>query len=220
MTLWVVTLIYTSGHDSLKLMLTCRALFLTAITAFFPGALSTGAAVSHPGPFVPLCTRITFTASYLAEAAPGEGPGFVFTIKNDTNKEIKLAKPVPSSAHWYAHVGSKWLWRASSGSGGSFVDAYNEKGQVFAYQPKTAPTHPEYLTIPAHASQEWTETVRNHPSLTYRPSCAICNNPGEHEYRAVFAYAYVPHAQEHAEGLLPCGLRSEPVVMPPFRGAK
>jgi hypothetical protein len=191
----------------------CKAILAASMAV----AVSTGQAVTrHPGPYVPLCSHITLTASYLVEAEPGKGPGFVFVIKNDTNKNIRLAEPVPSSAHWYAHVGSKWLWRASSGSGGSFVDAYNEKGEVFAYQPKEPPAHPEYLTVPAHASQEWTETVREHPAIAYRPGCAICNYPGEHEYRAVFAYAYLPHPQEHADGLLTCGLRSEPVVMPPL----
>ncbi|QNI30714.1 hypothetical protein H7849_16465 [Alloacidobacterium dinghuense] len=194
-------------------MSTSKAIF----TALIAITVSTGRAVTHhPGPYVPLCSHITLTANYLAEAEPGKGPGFVFVIKNDTNKEIRLAEPVPSSAHWYAHVGTKWLWRASSGSGGSFVDADNEKGEVFAYQPKDPPQHPQYIAIAPHASHEWTETVHDHPAIAYRPSCAICNNPGEHEYRAVFAYAYVPHPQEHAEGLLACGLRSEPAVMPPL----
>jgi len=196
-----------------------RSIFVLAAALPVLSALSisTGSATTHhPGPYMPLCSHITLTASYLVEAEPGKGPGFVFVIKNDTNKEIRLAEPVPSSAHWYAHVGQKWLWRASSGSGGAFVDAYNEKGQVFAYQPKQPPQNPEYMTVPAHATHEWTETVRDHPSIAYRPSCAICNYPGEREYRAVFAYAYVPHPEEHAESLLPCGLRSEPVVMPPL----
>jgi len=197
-------------------MIKCRTPF-AAVVILAGLAVSTGNAVTrHPGPFVPLCSHITLTASYLAEAEPGTGPVFLFVIKNDTNKEIRLAEPVPSSAHWYAHVGQKWLWRASSGSGGSFVDAYNEKGEVFAYQPKALPTHSAYMTIPAHGSHEWTQTMRDHPAIAYRPSCAICNNPGENEYRAVFAYAYVPHPQEHAGELLPCGLRSTPVVMPPL----
>jgi hypothetical protein len=195
----------------------CKAIFVAAITALTVMAVSTGRAVTHhPGPYVPLCSHIDLSASYLADAEPGKGPGFVFVIKNDTNKDIRLAEPVPSSAHWYAHVGEKWLWRASSGSGGSFVDAYNEKGEVFAYQPKEPPQHPEYMTVPAHGSHEWTETVHDHPSIAYRPSCAICNYPGEREYRAVFAYAYLPHPQEHTDGLLACGLRSTPVVMPPL----
>jgi hypothetical protein len=177
-------------------------------------------AMRHPGPSVPLCSHITLSASYLAQSEPGKGPGFLFVIKNDTNKDIRLADPVPSSAHWYAHVGSKWLWRASSGSGGSLVDAYNEKGEVFAYQPKELPAHAAYMTIPAHGSHEWTQSMHDHPAIAYRPSCAICNNPGESEYRAVFAYAYVPHPQEDANGLLTCGLRSAPVVMPPLPASK
>lgn len=184
-------------------------------------AAPTGSAVTHhPGPYVPLCSRITLTASYLAEAEPGKGPGFLFVIKNDTNKDIRLAEPVPSSAHWYAHVGQKWLWRASSGSGGSLVDAYNEKGEVFAYQPKELPQGAKYMLVPAHGSQQWTQTMLDHPAIAYRPSCAICNNPGENEYRAVFAYAYVPNSQEHVDGLLACGLRSSPVVMPPLALSK
>lgn len=165
---------------------------------------------------MPLCSHIELKASYLAEPQPGKGPGFLFVIMNDTNKEIRLAEPVPSSAHWYAHVGSRWLWRASSGSGGSYVDALNEKGAVFAYQPKHAPEHPSYMTIPPHSSKEWSASMRENPAIAYRPGCAICNYPGEREYQAIFAYAYVPHPEEHAEGLLPCGLRSRPVVMPPL----
>lgn len=187
---------------------------LIALTSI---AVSSGSPVTHhPGPYVPLCSHISLTASYLAEAEAGKGPGFLFVIKNDTNKEIRLAQPVPSSTHWYAQVGHKWLWRASSGSGGTLVDAYNEKGEVFAYQPKTTSQDPEYLSIPAHASHEWAQTMSDHPSLAYRPGCAICNYPGEHEYRAIFAYAYLPPPQEHTEGLLACGLRSKPVVMPPL----
>jgi hypothetical protein len=202
-------------------MIKRKIFFIAAIAALSGLAISTGRAVTpHPGPYVPLCSHIALTASYLGEAEPGEGPGFLFVIKNDTNKEIRLAEPVPTSAHWYAHVGQKWLWRASSGSGGSLVDAYNEKGAVFAYQPKEAPQHAAYMTIPAHGSQEWTQTMRDHPAIAYRPGCAICNNPGENEYRAVFAYAYLPHPQEHAEGLLACGLRSAPVVMPPLAASK
>jgi hypothetical protein len=190
--------------------------FALAATLSVLSTSADSAVTHHPGPYVPLCSHISLSASYLAEAEPVKGPGFLFVIKNDTNKDIRLALPVPSSAHWYAHVGAKWLWRASSGSGGSFVDAYNEKGEVFAYQPKNPPQNPEYMIVPAHASHEWTETMHDHPEIAYRPGCAICNYPGEREYRAVFAYAYVPHPQEHAEALLPCGLRSSPVVMPPL----
>ena len=43
----------------------------------------------------------------------------------------------------------------------------------------------------------------------------MCNYPGEREYQAVFAYAYLPGPGEHAPDLLQCGLRSDPVPMPP-----
>ncbi len=68
----------------------CKAIF-AALAAM---AVSTGEAVTHhPGPYVPLCSHIALTASYLAEAEPGNGPGFVFVIRNDTNNNIRLADP-------------------------------------------------------------------------------------------------------------------------------
>lgn len=205
-------------------MTKCKVFLAAAIAVLSAASVSTGSAVTHhPGPYLPLCSRISLTASYLAEVGGetglGKGPGFVFVIKNDTNSEVRLAVPVPSSSHWYAHVGERWLWRASSGSGGSLVDADREKGEVFAYQPKELPQNVEYMTVPAHGTHEWTESMRDHPEIAYRPGCAICNNPGEREYRAVFAYAYVPHPQQHEDNLLTCGLRSMPVVMPPLPDA-
>ncbi|HEX3470105.1 MAG TPA: hypothetical protein VHT28_02875 [Silvibacterium sp.] len=174
------------------------------------------AVVHRPGPTMPLCPRqISFKASYLVETVPGGGPSFLFRIENGTAKPIMLAEPVPSSAHWYARVGNRWLWRASSGAGGSYVDAVNEKGPVFAYQPKSPPAQPKYITVPAHGNYEWTAGEHEIPALSYRPSCALCNYPGEHEYEAVFAYAYLAPAQERKDGLLACGLRSNLVPMPP-----
>jgi hypothetical protein len=182
----------------------------------FSFASAVSAAAHAPGPTVPLCSaQIVFTANYLAEDKPGEGIGFLFHIENNTAKAIKLEEPVPSSSHWYARVGTKWLWRASSGMGGSFVDAVNERGPVFAYRPKTAPANPKYITVPARGNFEWVEREHENPALAYRPSCAICNYPGEHEYKAVFAYAYLPPDQEDAPDLLACGLRSNLVIMPP-----
>lgn len=180
------------------------------------------AASAHsPGPTVPLCSRqIVFTASYLAETKPGEGIGFLFRIENGTAQPIELAEPVPSSAHWYAQVGNRWLWRASSGLGGSYVDAINERGPLFAYQPRNAPADPKYITVPARGNYEWVERENDNSALSYRPSCAICNYPGEHVYKAVFAYAYLPAPQEHAPSLLTCGLRSNLVIMPPKSGSK
>jgi hypothetical protein len=177
-------------------------------------AVYPSAATRHPGPYVQLCSRqIVFTASYLAQLPTG--PGFLFRIDNKTSKPIRLAQPVPSSAHWYARVGNKWLWRASSGSGGSYVDAINERGPVFAYQGKDSDTDPAYLTVSAHGHYEWTTSEHDNPALAYRPGCEHCNYPGEHEYKAVFAYAYLPPAGQKDENLLRCGLRTPLIDMPP-----
>jgi len=107
------------------------------------------------------------------------------------------------------------MWRASAGRGGALVDALREKGPMFAYRPAAPPEHAQYLTVPAHGAQEWMVPMRDDPAIAYKPSCARCNYPGETEYQAVFAYAYLPNAGEHAPDLLRCGLRSAPVPMPP-----
>jgi hypothetical protein len=165
------------------------------------------------------CSGVTLTASYLAEARPGAGPGFLFRIENHTTKEIRLAEPVPSSTDWYARVGERWMWRASAGTGGSLVNALQPKGPMFAYRPATPEQDPKYLTVPAQGAQEWTEAMRDDPAIAYRPRCGHCNYPGETEYRAIFAYAYLPSdwsgADERVSGLVRCGLRSAPVPMPP-----
>jgi len=169
----------------------------------------------RPGPYVTQCAGVTLRAHYMAEAGTDAGPGFSFHIENKTAKDIRLEMPVPSSAHWYARVGSRWLWRASAGRGGALVNALIENGPMFAWQPATAPEHPEYLTVAARGSQDWVVPMRDDPAIQYRPSCARCNYPGEREYQAIFAYAYLPNAEEHAPELLRCGLRSAPVPMPP-----
>lgn len=187
-----------------------------------PALAHTGAAIHHPGPYVPLCSKqIVFSASYLAESKPGDGPSYLFQIENKTGEAIRLAEPVPTSAHWYAHVGSKWLWRASSGSGGSYVDAVNERGAVFAYQPKNGAADPAYITVPAHGTYEWTAGEHENAALAYRPGCERCNYPGERDYKAVFAYAWLPPegSGKKDEGLLRCGLRTGLVDMPPKSAA-
>jgi hypothetical protein len=167
------------------------------------------------GPYVERCVGVTLSASYLAESGPGAGPGFQFRLENHTSREVRLAAPVPSSAHWFARVGNRWLWRASAGQGGALVDALRPNGRMFAYTPPAPPTHPEYFTVPAHGFRQWHESMLNNPTIDYRPGCPLCNYPGESDYQAVFAYAYIPHREEHAGALLPCGLRSAPVPMPP-----
>jgi hypothetical protein len=173
----------------------------------------------HPGPYVSQCTGITLSASYLSEAIPGLGPGFQFRIDNHTAHDIRLEQPVPSSTHWYALVGSRWYWRASAGTGGALVNALSEHGPMFAYRPLSPPARPVYLIVPARGSEQWIESMLDNPAIAYRPSCAHCNYPGESQYQAVFAYAYLPAPQEHAPGLLRCGLRSQPVPMPPHEKA-
>jgi hypothetical protein len=175
----------------------------------------------QPGPYVPLCSKqIVFSASYLADLQTESGPGYLFTIENHTARPIRLAEPVPSSAHWYAMVGNKWLWRASSGYGGSFVDAINQRGPLFAYQPRSAATDPHYITVPAHGKVQWTSGEHDNPALAYEPSCSHCNYPGERQYKAVFAYAYLPPPGHPVKNLLACGLRTGLVDMPPKPRAK
>jgi hypothetical protein len=169
---------------------------------------------------IPLCSAVTLSASYLAEVAPGRGPGFRFTLVNKTSRAIKLAEPIPSSSHWYARVqlsakdGSRarWMWRASNGAGGSLVNAENERGPVIVYPVDNAEV--KVVTVAPRQSRVWIESPEENPVLEYKPGCAQCSYPGESEYQVIFAYAYQPSAGREA-GLLPCGLRSVPVPMPP-----
>ena len=86
---------------------------------------------------------------------------------------------------------------------------------MFAWRPAAPAADPQTMTIPAKGSQQWIESMRDDPAIAYRPRCTYCNYPGEREYQAIFAYAYVPSAEERAPDLLRCGLRSDPVPMPP-----
>jgi hypothetical protein len=169
----------------------------------------------RPGPYVFPCAGVSLRANYVAETGANAGPGFAFHIENKTGKDIHLEQPVPSSAHWYARVGIRWMWRASAGRGGALVDALRETGPMFAYRPAAPPEHADYLTVPAHGSEDWVVPMRDDPAIQYRPSCARCNYPGEREYEAIFAYAYLPNPDERVPDLLRCGLRSTPVPMPP-----
>jgi hypothetical protein len=164
------------------------------------------------------CSGVTLTGAYLAETAPGEGPGFLLVIANQTNQPIKLAKPVPTSAHWYAQSGQgPWLWRASSGSGGALADALREHGPLLAYPPAPVDPGPDrYLAVGAHGTLELVESMRSNPILRFRPGCQHCSNPQDERYRAVLAYAYLPGPELAGQGLLECGLRSGPIVMPPL----
>lgn len=192
-----------------------RFLVPALLAGLLTGTTDAAANVSMADSVVLPCRDIRLTASYLAEAAPGGGPGFLFRIENETGRTIRLAMPVPSSAHWYARVGNRWMWRASAGRGGTLVNAERENGAMFAYRPDRLPQDPQYLTVAAHGAQQWIATMRDDPAIAYRPSCRMCNYPGEHEYQAVFAYAYLANPEEREPDLLRCGLRSTPVPMPP-----
>lgn len=164
---------------------------------------------------VPPCHDITLSASYLADLGDGKGSGFQFLLVNHTAREIRMMEPVPSSSHWYALTQGRWLWRASSGGGGSLIDATNERGPVAAYQSLAGGVSRESFAVKPHETRRWLESEVENPVLEYKPGCPICSYPGERQYRVVFAYALLPADKENREGWLTCGLRSNPVPMPP-----
>ena len=172
-----------------------------------------GTAAARPVRSVPLCSGVTLSANYLATVGD-RGSGFRFTVTNKTSRAIKLAEPIPSSSHWYARSQGRWLWRASSGAGGSLVDAGNVHGRVAVYPELAGKSQETWVTLQPHQSREWTESQQENPVLAYKPGCAQCSYPGESEYYVVFAYAYLASGGEQS-GQLPCGLRSAPVPMPP-----
>jgi hypothetical protein len=176
-------------------------------------ACSGSSAPAGPVRSVPICSGITLAASYLA-VAHDQSPGFRFVLYNRTSRAIKLAEPIPSSSHWYARLHGRWLWRASSGAGGSLADARNEQGRVVVYPGDPNKGETEWITLPAHKSRQWIETQQENPVLRYQPGCAMCSYPGESQYRVVFAYAYLAAASTQP-GSLACGLRSAPVPLPP-----
>jgi hypothetical protein len=130
-----------------------------AIVALLSAAVAGNAAVRS----VPICAGITLSASYLAAVGNDQAPGFQFTLKNDTAHEIKLAEPVPSSSHWYARTDGRWMWRASSGSGGSLLDAGNPRGRVMVYPASAGEA--SVFTVPPHQSKQWTSTQQENPVL-------------------------------------------------------
>ena len=191
-----------------------------AWSSFLLPAVISAAPRSRQPEAVPQCTGVTLSAAYLAQVTPVEGPGFLLVIANNTDQPIKLARPFPSSAHWYAQAGQgRWLWRASTGSGGALVNALAERGPLLAYAaPPTSAQPGQYLTVSPKSRLEVAESMRSSPILRFRPGCERCKNPGDERYRAVLAYAYLPGPRSGSEeqGLLPCGLRSGPIVMPPL----
>ena len=187
--------------------------FLLLASLCLCSGLADSSVSSKPVSSIPICSGVSLSANYLASVGPEQVPGFRFVLVNQTGREIKLAQPVPSSSHWYARTHGRWLWRASNGAGGSLLDAGNEHGRVVVYAPPPG-AETTILTLPPHQSREWTQSQRENPVLEYKPGCPICSYPGEREYQVVFAYAYLAGASQPA-GLLPCGLRTAPVPMPP-----
>lgn len=188
-------------------------LLLTALLSAHQGV----AAAPNPELQVAPCAHVSLSASYLAELRPGAGPTYHFRLSNESDHAIILARPVPSSAHWFTRDGDHWYWRASAGGGGSLVDAMAANGKMFVYH-AVRPIEPsQILKVAAHSVTEWEEGAKENPALEFKPSCSICNHPADREFRAVFAYAYLPLPQDRLLGLLPCGIRSSPVDVPPLR---
>ena len=113
-------------------------------------------------------------------------------------------------------AGGHWLWRASSGEGGSLVNAFREKGEVFAERAPAIGPKPTTRIIAPHSTYSWSVFTAQMPALRYRPGCQHCSYQGEEQYQAVLAYAYLPPDNDSSMPFLSCGLRSEPVVMPPL----
>ncbi len=166
------------------------------------------------------CSDVTLHAAYLAEERRGQGSGFFLQIQNKRNRVIAVPDPVPLSVHWYAAKAGQWLWRSSSGSGGSLVNARRERGPLFAARAPRQAAEPVLRTIAAGSTYSWTIFSSQAPALQYHPGCERCNYQGEEQFRAVLAYAYLPASDQEASSLLNCGLRSNPVVMPPLTDPK
>ena len=187
------------------------------LLCFLGNLLPSEAESRHRGyPVVPQCRDVVLTAAYLAEEKPGSGPGFYLQIENRRNEPISIVDPTPLSVHWYARSGGRWLWRASSGEGGSLVNALSEKGPLFAERANASAEQPGVRTIAPHSTYSWSVFSGQTPALRYRPGCQHCTYQGEEQYQAVLAYAYLPTVAASSSPLMRCGLRSEPVVMPPL----
>ena len=161
------------------------------------------------------CKGVRFSAAYLVEERPGQGPGFLLTVTNERAVPIAIPDPAPLSVDWYVEQGRSWSWRSSSGSGGALVDASRPVGPLFPARQRVDPVNFKFIS--AHGSYDWAVFSGEVPALQYRPGCEHCGYTGETRFRAVLAYAYVPSGPGVTpKELLHCGLRSNPVVMPPL----
>jgi hypothetical protein len=89
------------NHPTMTRLLHFAPLLL--LLSWSTGAISADSE-RRPGPYVMPCAGVTLNANYVADVGSSAGPGFHFHIENKTAKDIHLAQPVPSSAHWYARV--------------------------------------------------------------------------------------------------------------------
>src|SRR5580704_10607393 len=121
-----------------------RALLLPGL--WLCTSLAGSSEAAGPVRSVPICSGVTLSANYLA-VARNQDAGFRFTLVNNTGRKIRLVEPIPSSSHWYARAGDRWLWRASSGAGGSLLDAGNEGGRLIAFAPQKQKTHADFLIL-------------------------------------------------------------------------
>lgn len=182
----------------------------------FPCLSSNASGRPHSFSTVPQCTDVHLQAAYLAEEKPGAGSGFLLKIENERDQPVEVPASTPVSVHWYAQSGGRWLWRASSGSGGSLADALQERGPLLTDPGSPSVPSQALRTVPPHSSKEWAVFAADDPALRYRPGCEHCTYQGEEQFRAVIAYAYRPSAWPAETALLRCGLRSNPVIMPPL----
>ena len=165
---------------------------------------------------LPQCHAVTLHASYLAQVTAQAGAGFLIELHNATPTPFLISLPVALSVHWYAQSGGKWVWRASSGvGGGALVDALRGAGPVFAAAEPTSLVPLEVRLIAPGETYTWLASFQQSPTLRYMPGCEHCNYPREGRYRAVLGYALLPSAYEQETPWLSCGLRSNPVDMPP-----
>ena len=111
---------------------------------------------------------------------------------------------------------SRWSWRASSGAGGGgLLDALRNMAPVLAAAEPAGLVPLEARRVAPGENLTWTVGFQQSPTLRYMPGCEHCNYPRTGEYRAVLGYASLPGAYQQEVPWLGCGLRSNPVVMPP-----
>ncbi len=195
-------------------MLPVAIVVLSAMTSFC-SALEPGRA-TIPKQALPQCRAVSLSASYLAQISPHEGPGFLIQLRNATLAPFLVPLPVPLSVHWYATSGSGWVWRASSGvGGGALLDALHQSGPVFAAAEPASLVPLEVRLVAPGETFAWTASFQQRPTLRYMPGCEHCNYPRGGEYRAVLSYALLPGPYGQETSWLSCGLRSNPVDMPP-----